>query len=1643
MKGFNSKSRSQHFTKSKRTDFGQISDIHPAKEVYWICIPIHDKGPLPSASDCFGDYDTSNTQYAFYKHLQDALASCVENGNFGGYTLTVNQNDKRLTRNVLEAIVNFNTRGDDDKLTTGLMKRVKRGRFFSPSVNIALKETADEIKKQRLKQASSIFNNNNMYCYGNMTIIDKTSTVPRQCIASRGLHASKFLDPQTSYEAAEIKELIKTMNLKDSEDIDITSDLINAAQLGNGIENDIMPKFETVMYALPRSMMQSDNQVDDDAENSSTDFLNGEDTMGFQDSENDNMNAHNDLTREALLASAINCSNTMDGTVNSREVGAILFAFVQYDETVKIGDVLESMIANVDQKYISAAQAPSRFTQETPNARTLRILACMSPHDHPVHTISQSLLWDWVRDYQNIPFNAEDSMSAKSKWFVSDRDSPLHPSTWATLSNALAVAQRWGIDEDYLNVNNFVEGYNERLATGVASDVAIRRDDGFIKLNTPQDVVEGCGIQTQETIVNDEQIRSARLEQNEAENIFEFNERNANDTYKPAIDSWVWNGDSFQQFPCRQNRGIDTTIFPFRIASTDSELVINEGVDNPVLLQESSSSSFNVNLADSFVNNIEITPELRERYDDAGIFSDTVIRMKIATARHMNDFERKVEEVERSGGAPFENDDVMIDNYYRHKTLEKEVAKYFTHPDKNAEKYAIWRKKYKQYATVTNGWVRDSLLPSARTNKYCKIVINYLRNLQAKGSKTLTSTTFICDPGKPLHWNRRRVTDREGLPMTKNGLPMVVLPDGSYGVIDQTIRDPEHPGIDAFAQYNLRFMQSLRKNIGVEDPLMVLYANHALSSCYFYKPGRPLLLLVISAPAGEGKTYVLMVLESLSIPGTTRKENHVSDMAVTAMHDVDVAILTDEAKGILQKKKDASVNSTELGKAMLAGTGTVSTMRAAYTQDPLTGKKHLGVEESEMAHSKSYVVGTNAKAEEIDENMLPRTIWFNKPKSFTLASGLSWKNFQEFDAATKQSNRVMQLCQFFIYKGIQQGAIPSFDNMPSVNMIFTMMGKYLDDMGIHAMEGHHANRTHGKIKQFIVDDMLKWAISSAINTPGGVCYGDSIELNLWSRISPLLYPTLQVILWNIMALRDMWVPSEISHVIIAMLKVGNYEWTENSNAAQICAEDTDGRITWKKTLRYENKPNNNGNDTDQFNRPEKVWLNDINYIAVTPTESYWQLVSDAMPAHVRKPPSWIKSVIYSTATKQTFSPPGGKFNLLSEDDMTDLRSVPGKWKTLVMGKIDAGKKLPLIIMTDDVSGRKKRLYIPTGAAKILQRDVLLEAFLKATTSGKSHPHKWIIPKPHHKYRDIMGTIELTASRRDAIVEAIDKGIKETYDQKLAYRIEHGLPCGSDFDKISDRRKSRKSDNATAFTFDDGLEDSNDGIEEGGIIPDQTVYVESTTGYRWEWWYDSKILSRKYGIANEDNSQISRSDALIALQTGQEYNPKLNARWDQAREAIMENRRSGIKVIKMDYDDYSARERWILSALPLETKEGVKIPVLSPVECERRMHEYLQANDIVPETLNFPKELIQEREHQAVTGHILSSTSHIKIPMKDIVSNDVFRYEKTNDDNNNNNNNYNRNVSNDNSGSDNNNNNIDYTRHRRRANHGVHTIFGAQ
>jgi len=1493
-------------TRGPPVGLGTIDDLSPAKEVYWVLMPLVDSGPYGKGCISPGDYRTSSTEYPHYAHLFNTLATVAEDPKQGGWLIKVSKEKRELWNKTVRKIALVELGFADAETHSWLSKRAVQCRFYDPEVTDAVeqaKKVIDREQKEKLQRrkagprgvAASVCNR--LVFHDIHNLVRDASPNPK------GDYPEEFSDWQTPEDRQQLgmeQERREREQQADDDAPPVTLEEIEAeAALMASANSNVSPKFEVAAFALPL-LDEEDEEEQDDADNGT------EAVVG-------------DFTRDTVKSTF--SVGRDERTSGGRRIGAVLWAFLQYDDTINVGEMIETMIQQArerDAYYIKARTGS--LGRDQAFFDNFQRLASLRDRDHPVHMINESALWEWVRLYTDEQYNRDEAVAARTTYNAANYEDKLHPRRWATLKNALRIAERCKVDMYGLTQQSFIEGMQDRLDTNMGEEEAIRGLDKFIRLQAPR-LSHGIG--------NGE-----------------------------LCQSWTWRHDDFCQLSSGNRIGIFESTFPFvdPLASafeTDNPSQAGIAEEGLRISEDGSRVIYDPDNA----AHMEQIDEIREKMDPDSLMTLEVVLSEWAKRQTSSKWQTFVGRVEQTG-APFETEDVMIDNWYRKQRLEVETFKHFVHPDDDYEGYhAKTVPAMQRHLMVTFEWFRNAMRVNARINKYSQAVLRGMETMRHMGMKTITATQYLHDCG-------------------------------TADPNDPTKRNPEDPGLDPFAHQVLKYMRQLRQNKGVEDPLTVLFASHAVSLCYYFQPGRVEPLIVLSSPAGEGKTYVLMVLESLSVPGTTRQENYTSDMVGTAGEDVDVAVLTDEAAGIVQKKGEASGKQIEMAKATTAGTGKISSRRCTYQLNPLTGKQELMIDEKHYVHNKAYVVGTNAKFEDIVTELAARTIWFDKPKSFLPASALSFEKFKVWSKEAKNWNQALQIARFHIYKGVQNGAIPAFHDMPMVNMIFTWMRDHLRSRGIEPMEGHHENRTQAKIKQFIIDDIVNWAIAAAINTPGGICYNDELEANLWVNIAPILYPTLQVILFNVVALGHMWVSSHINHVLKAMLKVCNYNYVPGKTAAQVCFEDKDDSIVWRVRRKYtsddrqeHNDNNNNGDNSNSGfnNRRDTVdFLKDLNYVAAHDTDAFWNSVSNAMPEKHRQAPSWIRSMVMNTAKKQMFRPLGGIYEPISDESITNMRATNAFGANTQWQYVDASRKksktsVPVVEVVKNKGGKK--IFIATGAPSVLGGKELINAFLASVVSGKLKPRAFLIPNTHPKHRDVLNKLVLRKSEIDRMVGQLDRKIEASWRASYAktpkgtYNIPQDPRLGTREPEGSAEGSDDSEDGVEVIEMDLDEEDDDEQSDQQGTK--KTVFErKALTG---EWETDKKVLLRKYGISVVDHSYISMVDQAMCFEGGREYNPVLQSEWEELKRKVMAKRTTAIKQITVDPDEWSARERWIKCGLPLHDENGNLVKIPSPAECERRYHEYMEDHpELTPTLFRYPEDEIKDREARARPTKILES-----------------------------------------------------------------------
>ena len=767
--------------------------------------------------------------------------------------------------------------------------------------------------------------------------------------------------------------------------------------------------------------------------------------------------------------------------------------------------------------------------------------------------------------------------------------------------------------------------------------------------------------------------------------------------------------------------------------------------------------------------------------DPANIFHDDPMQAKALAKR-----QGKLDYTDY--GAPYDTcGDTHQDNFYMMQRVTQETLTHFVHRDHDRVGYTeIFMPAQRLQEQKAWPVFKEAMGPDARTNQYAKAMIMWGEKMK-KTTKTLTLPLWLHDCGDPAD------------------------PQDPYGP-----RDPERPALDTFAHMVIKHSMLLRSIKGVENPPLVWFAQKATSMCFHFRPGKLHPLLVISAPAGQGKTYVIKVVMSLSVPNTYRNENHLSNMAQTASNDVDVAILTDEGGGILQHKKFADRKATEINKSTINGVGMIAARRAEFITDEY-GNKKMGVADTSVMHQKAYLVGTNLKYEELVEEMAARCWFFNKREAFLPATSLTWDNIASMSDGIKNWNRVLHYCKASIYKAIQMGYIPDITSVPTLDLVLIGMTHMLEQLGVTMDENNNVNRVHEKIREACIDDMVTYAVATAIHMPGGVCYQDDWELTLWKRVSPLLYCTLQIMLWNIIGLKREWTGDSLllAEIVRAALLIGNYSVEAGKTPSDAYRLDTEGKIMWRTRKRYDKatvRPPRAGEQAEaggegdgrRFgNRPdfEAKDTIDLNYISIPWTKATAQQISKNMPDPVRLSPGWITALLKRSASSAVFKPPRYPYTPKTEEELKALANQVTTGRRVGENAEDRAhmpvfpqaerdisqtSSIPIVEISEGKYDKSRgRLYISTEAVPMLEKFDLKFAFLWSVMSSKFRPQRFIVPDTHPEHHDIMDVVNVTASFRDRMVDTIDNTTIAKYNSRAQEEYEYraqeasrvGLPIG--------------------------------------------------------------------------------------------------------------------------------------------------------------------------------------------------------------------------------------------------------------------------
>lgn len=939
----------------------------------------------------------------------------------------------------------------------------------------------------------------------------------------------------------------------------------------------------------------------------------------------------------------------------------------------------------------------------------------------------------------------------------------------------------------------------------------------------------------------------------------------------------------------------------------------------------------------------------------------------------------------REWRAPYETDDNMQHAYYAAGVLTAETLKSYTD---DPAKWDQWMAAQRRQEALCYPGFKENMSKDARVNRFA-LAMNRWGDHARKTMSNPSLPLFLNDCGRSLD------------------------PNDVYGP-----RDPQYPPLDGFAHDKIRNNYYLRQIKGVEAPLVIQRCQKVGTTCFHFKPGRLNPMFVLSGTAGTGKTYVIKAVTSMMVAGMWSGQNHTSEGALTVAGSVDEAICTDEGAGIIENKKIASARKTELAKTAINGMGVVSAARSAYKKDAM-GNKTLTLERTDVCHNNAYLIATNNGQDDIDEAMVARCIFIEKKEAFSLAVELTFENIEQMSRAFQTSQRLQQYMVYLVHKGVQCGYIPDFTQMPMVDIILQNLSRWLLSMGVTPQENNNWDRVHNKIKIAIHDSVARNAIIETFNLPGGSRFmvnEGGWELSFLREVSVKLFPTLQIIFWEVMEHEHEWIGdvNMIVEMLKAALKVAGYEWIKDHTASDQYMYDVHDEVRWRRRIKHDDPEENAGNQQQQeqgqdgprahvYQKQRKTTLIDLNWVRLQETGTLWQQISNNMPAWCRAPPSRIKGHFMRMSHSAMFIPSKAPYLPKTAADLAPVRDreiefTPSglrvtSYDTATRDDTCEGKPMPIIEMSNNGRFGTNTIYVATDAPAVLRRVDLIRGLLFATCSGVMKPRKIALPITHREYHDVIETITLNQEVIDRVVDLKDARQKRNYRIMMARRgifDETRLPpIGvegeyDDDDEGSGPPPAFRDEGEAGSVIED---DDDDELEEGTTIgggdatwldeeeeeeptrPTTASRIQLTAeeldpnrmvrigGLKLDWRSDRKYLSAKYGIQVADQSAVSAVGmAFMSDKLDQDMSA---AEWEKVQERVKSTFSGRMKFISVDPDLYSASVRWKRCGMPLEVNgRPVRMPDWSfSLDCYL---QYMREHNLPMRNLNYPADEIAAR-----------------------------------------------------------------------------------
>lgn len=791
------------------------------------------------------------------------------------------------------------------------------------------------------------------------------------------------------------------------------------------------------------------------------------------------------------------------------------------------------------------------------------------------------------------------------------------------------------------------------------------------------------------------------------------------------------------------------------------------------------------------------------------------------------------------------------------------------------------------------------------------------------------------------------------------------------------------PNMDHYAHWIVRSSAIFRKHKGVEDTLISIVCL-MLMSCYDFRYNASLLHFIIAGPPGAGKTFPAIVIMMWAfIAETFRREEYKSEHADTSSHDCDYAVGSDEGAGLLYV--DGGKTGEDINKAALGG-GVVSIRRAEYVQSA-SGNKVLTVKEKQLMIKATHVVPTNLMPEQIDAALRNRFIvMIKKPARITPVSLQA--NGLKIDGDPQRFFHLHQVKVFMVYKKLETGEFPDFSLHP-YPQILGRMSMQLKKRGIVEQSDQNWNRTHTKILIALRHSVVVNAITLAFDTPGGLGY----QKNDWRErfneyVSPYLYPTKQLFLFNLVLLRNEWIHEEIGYILQAMASLAGAKWPAGCTAEQAMRNDPGKDISWriksnkaveKARVDAAQRTSHSGNGSNGPTRfagstnianlqdPNEQCINP-NYMTLFFGADIYQQIRAKLPDEHKAPVAHLKAVVEEICEQgYIFSPDQGEAEIVKREyaysRVTPRRN--GAGETVCEPLLRKLERTQIPIM--ETYGNRCLFFAPEAANHYMDSGrILIETFMEVTVSAKFRPQKFLIPLQDPENSDIFSTyvvdqdfVDAVTQSTDAQTEQVIRHYEDIVNRDEAHSSEENSP--------SLRTLMRSDSMFPAFVHQD---DQDTGSVEKQKIDQIKNFLRNKHKYL-----------RVNGICFYDHNRVGKAEQMVM---SEKFNldDEMDDDWSTGKGKEDEdgteggyNQSNNLLFIDQDLDTYCATRRHFVDGQPVDA------PIKDPEYIRSQYDAYM--NDMHGSTshsssMDYPDDLLKNRRSEEIHRRAVLAT-RIEVP----------------------------------------------------------------